>query len=1341
MSLALPTPDLLVGSISLLPVLFTAVAGALGTLALRVRRRVAQSRDPQRFLARVAVGLAVAWAATAVGFFVYYMASRADPLVDEMTVYYRCDLAVHELRNETPARRALLQAPDRNVAASFLRSRFQPGYQPVLLQIGSLIQYDAGMAGVEVRGKPQLFQLVYPSDLKAVLRAIPATSRAERDLYLTGRYVLQLLPVPEDAELLALLGSFRSWHIIRSGLTYWVTGEDGRTVRARATLVGQRGWNVRPFYELLEEEVVSFENLATLLDTRATDKALDDRAVAVVAPYNSALRSETVEREFLTRQLFTRLRPPPGADPLYWEKMSGEDAAARMAEANVFTVDFASPTYAEDTARLGALLVGREVVLYGFTKWDWQHWGLDVIYRARLAAAPRPFHYRGAVLNGAEYAARKAVQEASWRAPRRMLTATQAATDRVVAALGRALGSRGAALMVLSMTVRAVQLPLSIPAARSRGVREALRRQSLPRVLEALAEARWGARRGLELASGALALLLLVPAYPLLVHPQAALTGAPFLWVADLLRPDAGMALVLSALVGAALLLGGPPRPTWRRWTLVAGAAVLVFVAIARVPAAVVVHGAISTAFGLALTSVVRKGEDEVNAAWAVAGPPLPNRDALVVDLAEAGPAAGGKASALGSLVRQKEALEPLFGVPDGLVVATHKLDDDGQGGETWTAALQAPVATRFGHAPPPLAVRSSALGEDGVLESQAGRYLSVLDVAPEALGPACHRVAGSYGASALRPVLVQAMAPTRRTGVLFTRSPRNQACMEIEFAEGSAVDLVSGIQTPGRALVSRWTGRLAREGEGAPVPTEGPWQRHLALAGLALEAHFGCPQDVEWTYDPDARALHVVQSRPITTPALGPVVAEEQERVLLWAQEQRGSLDPPREGLGEKEPPLLIPSEALEVVLAPSPFTASFLERVYGEGGPLGRARRRLSLPSPGSAAGVVVAFGRLFAPGPALSPNPWRGVLAAVSGGWSRWTARRRAERNAAAEATVLRRLLDGAETASCSASGDAQTIARGILAELPKVDALYEGLFTANLLAQLLARTPGDLVGPGDDAGARYRKALKSLASDEGRQAFLRVWGHRGRDDYEISTASFAEDPSSLPSPSCATSVRLPPPAASPASTFVGLREDAKDLAVRGLRRLRGPLLALARALELSEASDVFALTLADLGDLATGEAPAVVAARAVASAHRWQTLRSLPLPRSLTIADVELLGEAPLGERRARSAGGAPLRGDMLSVPRSFEGRLVADDEALPIDGPAVLLAEHLVPALVDRYGEIAGVVTAAGGLLSHAAVVARERGVPVLRLSGARELLRLGDTVTVSADGEVVIKPS
>lgn len=201
------------------------------------------------------------------------------------------------------------------------------------------------------------------------------------------------------------------------------------------------------------------------------------------------------------------------------------------------------------------------------------------------------------------------------------------------------------------------------------------------------------------------------------------------------------------------------------------------------------------------------------------------------------------------------------------------------------------------------LAVRSSALGEDGAETSFAGQYETVLDVRGEqALREAieaCLLSAENDRATAYREardvdadadgqesggagedapvmsVVVQRMVDARASGVCFTVDPvtnrRNR--LVIDSVRGLGEALVSGLASPDHDELQReqeiWESTDLSSEEASPVLSqkEREW---IAREALEAEAQIGEPLDLEWAIDAEGE-LFWLQARPITTLGLDP--------------------------------------------------------------------------------------------------------------------------------------------------------------------------------------------------------------------------------------------------------------------------------------------------------------------------------------------------------------------------------------------------------------------------------------------------------------------------------------
>jgi phosphoenolpyruvate synthase/pyruvate phosphate dikinase len=285
------------------------------------------------------------------------------------------------------------------------------------------------------------------------------------------------------------------------------------------------------------------------------------------------------------------------------------------------------------------------------------------------------------------------------------------------------------------------------------------------------------------------------------------------------------------------------------------------------------------------------------------------------------GPALGGKSASLGEL------LAAGIPVPPGFALATSAYEAFASGvGERTQAAMQAAavpeplreeVAARYaelasavGDADPPVAVRSSAVGEDSEEATFAGQqesYLwvrgadAVCDAVRDCWASLFTERAISYradrGDAAAQPtmgVAVQLMVDAVVSGVMFTCNPvsGDPSMVAINASWGLGLAVVGGEVTPDDYLVSKITREVVREhvhdkhieyvpdpaGHGAVARDVAADRRgartldeatigRLVDVGRTVERHFGSHQDIEWAIARGSgEELYVVQSRPVTT-------------------------------------------------------------------------------------------------------------------------------------------------------------------------------------------------------------------------------------------------------------------------------------------------------------------------------------------------------------------------------------------------------------------------------------------------------------------------------------------
>lgn len=259
------------------------------------------------------------------------------------------------------------------------------------------------------------------------------------------------------------------------------------------------------------------------------------------------------------------------------------------------------------------------------------------------------------------------------------------------------------------------------------------------------------------------------------------------------------------------------------------------------------------------------------------------------------------------------------------------------------------------------VAVRSSAILEDLHHASFAGIYATRVNVASET--DLIHAVAEClrsmkapraalykecvglqpHGSEPGMAVVVQEMVDAEVSGVIYTLNPvtlsRDECVVNSVFGLGEP--LVSG-RVSGDAFRVDRKGEIleARTVEGRASLT--PAQLHeLVEAGIALEALFGHPQDIEFAIA--GRKLHILQTRPISA-----IDDPLERRVAQYRQSEinrlRGRIaELRREGKLNCGEAIFSDGNIAEILPTPTPMSFGIFTSVFSNEGGIQRGRRQL--------------------------------------------------------------------------------------------------------------------------------------------------------------------------------------------------------------------------------------------------------------------------------------------------------------------------------------------------------------------------------------------------------------
>lgn len=673
-----------------------------------------------------------------------------------------------------------------------------------------------------------------------------------------------------------------------------------------------------------------------------------------------------------------------------------------------------------------------------------------------------------------------------------------------------------------------------------------------------------------------------------------------------------------------------------------------------------------------------------------------------------------------------------------------------------------------------PWVVRSSATTEDGLQDSAAGQYKSVLGITDsQGFYRAVEQVRDSWdapaasayrqsraSASGAMAVLVQLQVQGIYSGVLFTRDPvEGSERLVVEAVRGGAERVVSGQETPECLSIER-NSRVVHGDNTLPLSVI----EQLHDLGLAVERFFGgLPQDIEWTWD--GERLWLLQARPITnlrpvwTRTIAAEVIPGVIRPLTWSINR-----PLTCGVWGEIFTIVLGKRATDIDFNQ---TATLIEGwAYFNATLLGTIFRRMGLPE--SSLEFLLTGARFSRPSPLSLVRNLPGLLRLLGH-----------------DLRLVRRFAG--ETSDSLLAELEQTPAdtlspRQLLERVAEIQAGLRVVTYYNILAPLgfavrkaLLRVPEDWLSEASTAEVASVRQLRSLAdrayqvvgpldtdqvlsalatSPEGKEvltqldAFLERYGYLSEVGTDIAVPTWREHPETIHHLFAAL-VHQPPrpstPFPPPRNAWDRYRKDV----CMGRARLRGQvaevyerLLANLRwtfiALEvharnrgqLHNVGDIFFLELPEVQALVTGvridQAFQEVDRRKYAF-HQQRQQNPPPVVYGTQLPRVQPLSTPGPGKRLKGIAASRGLAVGRVRTLRSLsELQSIAD-----LGSDFVLVVPYTDAGWTPLLMQARAIVCEVGGKLSHGAIIAREYNLPaVMNVTGATQLLQDGQRVRV-----------
>ncbi len=575
-------------------------------------------------------------------------------------------------------------------------------------------------------------------------------------------------------------------------------------------------------------------------------------------------------------------------------------------------------------------------------------------------------------------------------------------------------------------------------------------------------------------------------------------------------------------------------------------------------------------------------------------------------------------------------------------------------------------------------AVRSSALIEDQNQSSLAGQFLTEIKVPPEQLATAINNVIAQsktilLGESDKFSLIIQEYIDVDIAGVCFTRNPTGQRELIIEHHRGEGGSLVGGKITPERDAFY-WNN----------IPEDYPFNVNIFTD---IERSFGFPQDIEWGIKDNK--LFILQTRPITT------ISQDKYAEILFLETALPQIS--------EADFCYAKTQISEVSPRPTPFTFSLLQAIYGTDGPIMNVYRKHHIayfPQPF----LKIIGNELFVD----QEKELKTLLPSCSLLNKNYRLRLATIRNLPATFTNIlstiflkdvddccRRLFDS--LTSVERTKDFEHALQGFLHD-------YEVVFETNLLAAKNLKKAEVLLKKESITLADLLSAESLFLNPDQQRLFL-FDVEKGLTGNTLEIADEDEFYAPQTTEKIDTGVldwwrRLPrwkqklyKNPLTQALLFQKCCEIARIVMIKNLNEVRKSLL------ELTEFQDKKHVFFQSLDEIRQQKWDEDCCAKRNADYDQYTVFE---LPTKLT---AHLLSHKSV------------IQG---ISPGIAEGFVVEADAVSSSQTPRILFTRMLSPTLTKHFADITGIISEKGGLLSHLAIIARERHIPIVVIGDKKD---------------------
>ena len=606
-------------------------------------------------------------------------------------------------------------------------------------------------------------------------------------------------------------------------------------------------------------------------------------------------------------------------------------------------------------------------------------------------------------------------------------------------------------------------------------------------------------------------------------------------------------------------------------------------------------------------------------------------------------------------------------------------------------------------------AVRSSALIEDGEHKSFAGQFTTKLDLSGEELIKGMDEVLKQandflHGELDKFSIIIQEYIAPDISGVTFTRNPNGSREMIIEYGFCEGEKIVSGEIKPEK--ISFFWNELNIE-----LPKQFLINQ-IVEKFKDIESKNKFPQDIEWCIK-EGR-FYLLQARPVTT------ISSKQYQQINFLEKK----------LTESKKYFFEKTEISEIAPRPTEFTLSLLKLIYSQNGPVSEVYKKYGVGF-NDTDFLYIIGNELFVD----KEKEIQGLLPAYS---------YLQNKNFAPKFSNYSKIITTIKNLFClnkiktnnyeqlfydlktkieisSHEQDFQSSLESFLTD-------YKLIFETNLLSGLAIKKLGSLL---KSESMKLTDILNesSLFVDLDKYKVVLPQNLIGN-SLEISDESdfvFTEKIKNQSSNKVSLwwdkmtnlKKKILQEKIKEAIIYNRLRELGRWLTIKNINAIRTLLLSYAKTQGFNDLQNIY---FANINEVLDDQTDKIVCKK---RKKFYEQYSEYYLPSSITSSFIQ-------------------KRTEILGVSAGLAQGILQNHEYVDSEKPdgskIILYTEILSPSLTKYFDKISGIVSENGGLLSHLAIVAREKDIPVIvGFSLSNSILKLGDSVQIDGSNGKIEK--